>query len=259
MGIKNQNLGQRFLILFIFFLLLLLIYLPSTHADDYYADVDITVDKSGFVTIDGSTNHPDLLIENTGIYTSKEKNFWLLNITKYDFFSDFTFTLTLPEGASINYIKSSGHIRIEEDQGNLVIKGFGKNTNLSVIVQYQLEKNSEILGVNTVDINIVLIVIILVLIGLFFIVYFKGIDKKSIDESKSPNNLDDDSLKGLNKRQKDIMQLLLKSRIPMTQNDIQRELGIPKASVSRNIRRLELKGLIEKEKIGMSNLIRLKK
>jgi len=55
------------------------------------------------------------------------------------------------------------------------------------------------------------------------------------------------------------MNLLLKSKIPMTQNDIQRELGIPKASVSRNIRRLELKGLIEKEKIGMSNLIKIKK
>jgi uncharacterized membrane protein len=34
---------------------------------------------------------------------------------------------------------------------------------------------------------------------------------------------------------------------------------MPKASVSRNIRRLELKGLIEKEQIGMSNIIRLKK
>jgi len=258
MKVKKQKIERDFLILFIF-LLLLIVHLPSIRAEEYYADIDITVDKSGFVTIDGTTNHPDLLTENTGIYTSKEKNFWLLNITKYDFFSDFTFTLTLPKGASINYIKSSGHIRIEEDQGNLIIKGYGENTNLSIIVQYQLEKTSEILGVNTVDINLILIVIILILVGLFLIVYFKEIDKKSIDKNKTTNSLDENSLKGLNKRQKDIMNLLLKSKIPMTQNDIQKELGIPKASVSRNIRRLELKGLIEKEKIGMSNLIRIKK
>jgi len=253
MGTKNQNLGQGFLVLFVFFMFLLLFYLPSTHADDYYADVDINVDKSGFVTIDGYTNHPDLLVENTEVYTSKEKSFWLLNITKYGVFSDFTLTLTLPEGSSINYIKSSGHIKIEEYQGNLVIKGFGENINLSVVVQYQFEKNSEILGLENVDINMVLIIIILVLIVLFFVIYFKGKDEKSIDKNKSS-----DSLKGLNRRQKDIMKLLIESKIPMTQTEIQKELRIPKASVSRNIRHLEIKGLIEKEKMGMSNIIRLK-
>ncbi len=246
--------SQKILKLSIFTLFLFISCYPSVAAEEYYADLDIYVDKSGFVTIDGFTNYPDLLVENTEIYTSKEKSFWLLNITKYDFFSKFIFTLTLPEGTSINYIKSSGNIRIKEDQGNLVIEGFGENTNLSVLVQYQFEKYSESLGAYPVDINMVLIFIILVLIVLFFIVYFKEMYKKSINESKIP-----DSLKGLNKRQKDIMQLLLKNNIPMTQNDIQRELGIPKAAVSRNIQRLELKGLIEKEQIGISNLIRLKK
>jgi uncharacterized membrane protein len=55
------------------------------------------------------------------------------------------------------------------------------------------------------------------------------------------------------------MQLLLERNISLTQTDIQKELQIPKASVSRNIHGLERKGLIEKEPIGMSNLIRLKK
>lgn len=253
--------SQKILKLFIFTLFLFISCYPSVAAEEYYADLDIIVDKSGFVTIDGLTNYPDLIVENTVIYTSKEKSFWLLNITKYAFFSDFIFTLTLPEGSSINYIKSSGNIRIKEDQGNLIIEGFGENTNLSVLVQYQFEKYSENLGTYTVDINMVLIIIILVLIVLFFIVYFKEIYKKPIDESKiaDPDSLNYDSLKGLNKRQKDIMQLLIKNNIPMTQADVQKELGIPKAAVSRNIQRLELKGLIEKEQIGISNLIRLKK
>lgn len=252
MRLKIRN-SYKFLIILSTFLLFIF-YVPFICAETYYADIDINVDKSGFVTINGATNHPDLLVENTEIYTSKEKSFWLLNITKYDFFSDFTFTLTLPEDSSINYIKSLGNIMIKEGQGNLIVEGFGENTNLSVLVQYQFEKNSEILGLDTVDINIVLIIIILVLIVLFFVIYFKGKDEKSIDKNKSS-----DSLKGLNRRQKDIMKLLIESKIPMTQTEIQKELGIPKASVSRNIRRLEIKSLIEKEQIGMSNLIRLKK
>ncbi|GAG42324.1 unnamed protein product, partial [marine sediment metagenome] len=44
-----------------------------------------------------------------------------------------------------------------------------------------------------------------------------------------------------------------------TQVEIEKELDIPKAAVSRNVHSLEIKGLIEIEKIGMSNLIRLKK
>jgi len=55
------------------------------------------------------------------------------------------------------------------------------------------------------------------------------------------------------------MNLLIDKKTPLTQTDIQKQLNIPKAAVSRNIQRLELKGLIEKEQIGMSNLIRLKK
>ena len=69
----------------------------------------------------------------------------------------------------------------------------------------------------------------------------------------------DINLRGLNDRQKNIVKLLTVSKRALTQTEIQHELDIPKAAVSRNIRGLELKGLIEKEQIGMSNLIRLKK
>ena len=51
----------------------------------------------------------------------------------------------------------------------------------------------------------------------------------------------------------------MKENRSMTQTEIQKQLSIPKSAVSRNIGALELKGLIEKETIGMSNLIRLKK
>jgi uncharacterized membrane protein len=227
--------------------------LPSTLAEEYYADLTIDVDSSGFVTIDGVTNHPDLLIKNTENYTSKKQSYWLLNITKDGIFTDFIYVLTLPEGSSINYIKSSGFISIEEIQGNLLVKGFGENESFSIQVQYQIDKltENEVFKFDYVFLILLVAIIVLIIILVRFL-----IKEKTKTEELKDNGYD---FKGLNQRQKQIMKLLIDRNIPLTQTDIQRELNIPKAAVSRNIRGLELKGLIEKEQIGMSNLIRIKK
>ena len=239
--------------IFLFTVLLLILYLPSISAEDYYADVTIVVDSSGFVTIEGVTNHPDLLAKNTEIYTSKKQSYWLLNITKEELFTDFIYVLTLPEGSSINYIKSSGFIRIEETQGDLLVKGFGENESFSVQVQYQIEKliENEIIKFDLVLLILIAAIIVLIIILVRFLLK----EKAKTSEVK----VNGYNFKGLNQRQKQIMKLLIDRNIPLTQTDIQRELNIPKAAVSRNIRGLELKGLIEKEQIGMSNLIRIKK
>ena len=256
MGSKNKNLHKFFLIILVFFLFIL--YLPPVCADDYYADITIDIDDSGFVTIDGITNHPDLLGEDTEVYASKKQSYWLLNITKNEVFSDYIFVLTLPEGSSINYIKSSGSIRIEEEIGNLIVKGFGQNKSFSVIVQYQVEK--VLGGVETYDIAILSIIMAVGLTIVFLVV--KKVVKKRVKEKRSAE-IDgvktEYSFSGLSDRQKEIMKLLIEEKRPLTQAVIQKELNIPKAAVSRNISSLELKGLVEKEKIGMSNLIRLKK
>jgi uncharacterized membrane protein len=98
------------------------------------------------------------------------------------------------------------------------------------------------------------VLIICLIIVLFYV------DKKEKPLTSNNNeNTFSLELKGLNDRQKKILKLLEENNVPLTQTDIQRELELPKASVSRNIRRLEIKGLIEKEQIGMSNIIRLKK
>jgi uncharacterized membrane protein len=245
--IKGINLS------FIFLILVSLVYFSSAYAGSYYADISIDVDSSGFVMIDGITNHPDLLVKNSELYTSKKQSYWLLNITKEDVFSDFIYRLSLPKSSSINYIKSSGFISIEEDKGGLIVKGFGENESIFIIVQYQIEKPSESWSsdFDMIFITLIFLIIILIILLLFFI-YKEKINVKNSEST-------DYSFKGLNNRQKEIMNLLLDKKIPLTQTDIQKELKIPKAAVSRNIRGLELKGLIEKEQIGMSNLIRIKK
>jgi uncharacterized membrane protein len=248
MGLIKMN-KQIFLLI----LILSIICLPITSAETYYADITIDVDQYGFITIDGVTNHPNLLEKNTENYTSKKQSFWLINITKEGNFSDFVYVLTLPQSSSINYIKSSGSIRIEENQGMLIIRGFGENEPFSIQVQYQIEKSAENEFIKFDLVFFFLFLIIILLIIVLIRVFLKERVKNQEIMEEGFN------LKGLNQRQKQIVKLLINKKIPLTQTDIQRELNIPKAAVSRNIRGLELKGLIEKEQIGMSNLIRLKK
>jgi uncharacterized membrane protein len=250
MGLKNIS-NKIFFISFL--LIIVTAFLPSISAQDYYADITIEVDSSGFVTIYGVTNHPDLLIKNTEIYTSKKQSYWLLNITKEDVFSDFIYDLALPKGSSINYIKSSGFISIKEESGNLFIRGFGENESFFILVQYQTEKFNEghIIEFDLIFIFLIFLIIILIIFLIVVLI------RERIKDEQPKSNIN--NFKGLNQRQKEIMNLLIDKNIPLTQTEIQRELNIPKAAVSRNIRRLELKGLIEKEQIGMSNLIRIKK
>jgi uncharacterized membrane protein len=242
----------------VFFLLcILVIPVPSVLGAGYYADLAIQVDSAGFVTITGLTNHPDLLIKNTQNYTSKKQSYWLLNMTRTDVFSDYVYVVALPEGSSINYLKSSGSIRIEEDQGALVVRGFGENKTLSFQVQYQIGQPSD--TAQFLEINY-LYFIALVILAILFVVFFLFKKRKTPPSTEvKEESLGGYDLKGLNDRQKKILRLLQEKNIPLTQTDIQKELQLPKASVSRNIRGLEHKGLIEKEQIGMSNLIRLKK
>lgn len=254
--LKNKN-SLRFLPLSLIFLLIIF-YMPCLSGQQYYADILIDVDSSGFVTIEGSTNHPDLLIKDTEQYTSKKQSYWLLNITKDDIFSEYVFVVSFPEDSSINFIGSDGSIRIEEEQGDLIVKGFGENKTFSVIVQYQIEKvddSAESNGENQITNILLLIIIFISIITLVFLNYSKFFKKP--DENFE--DVKDYNLKGLNERQKKIMELLIERKRPLTQTEIQKELKIPKAAVSRNIRTLQRKGLIEKEQTGMSNLITLKK
>jgi len=143
-----------------------ILYFPSV-CSEYYADIDISIDDSGVVSINGKTDHPDLLAESSDLYTYKNQSYWLLNITKNEVFSDYIYTLTLPQGSTINYIKSSGFRGITEESGNLIIIGSGGNESLSIVVQYQIDKSS-------LDVNILLILgTLMVMLGtiLVFTIY----------------------------------------------------------------------------------------
>ena len=248
---KTRNLYKCLIVLVVF--LFFILYLPSV-CSDYYADIDIRVDDSGVVSINGKTNHLDLLVENSELYTFKKQSYWLLNITKNEVFSDYIYALTLPQGSTINYIKSSGFRGIAEESGSLIITGSGGNESLSIVVQYQINKRS-------LDFNILLILGMLILIIIILLVFaiYQNKRKKLVGSNEKVDNDVGYNFRGLTDRQKQIMELLIETKRPLTQVEIEKELGIPKAAVSRNVHSLEIKGLVEIETIGMSNLIRLKK
>jgi len=253
--IKSSKKCAIILLMFLFSIL----FYPIICAQDYYADIEISVDDSGIVDIEGISNYPDLLVQNSHLYTYKKQSYWLLNITKEEVFSDYVYVLTLPEGSKINHIKTSGFRGIEEEDGKLIISGEGQEETLSIVVQYQVNKTSD--GQSSVDFTVlsILIVSIIILTALLLYFVFKNKQKESTVSDANIVGDGEYNFKGLSERQKEIVQLLIDTKRPLTQVEIQKELDMPKAAVSRNVHSLEIKGLIEIEKIGMSNLIRLKK
>ena len=253
--------GKKHLITILFSIFfVILIFSPLVPAADFYAEIDISIDYAGYVDINGKTNYPDLIVENTEEFTYKNQSIWTLNITIDEQFSDFIFTVELPDNSEIISLYSTGSTRIKDESGNLILEGFGSNQIFSIMIQKKKKKEAGFSVLSNVDsFSIMLILIIVILLILFIIVLFTVDRPYRFRKPVHQFDFDEKKLKGLNDRQKKILHFLMSSDISLTQTDIQKELDMPKASVSRNIRRLELKGLIEKEKIGMSNLIRIKK
>lgn len=230
----------RFLILLGIFSLF--ICLP-VFSEEYYADVTIEVDYNGEVTISGQTNHPQLLIEKTQNYTSKDGTYWTLNISISDIFSDYIFDVSFPEGTVINYLKVPSSFRIETYNGRLHLIGTGQEKPLFVVIQYRFEEK------NTEQDYQILLGLIFAMVLLVILYYFKLNHKKS-KKKKSED-------KFLTERQKQIVSYIENKKEPVAQAELQRELKFPKASLSRNIDSLVNKGILKKGRKGMTNLIYL--
>ena len=171
-----------------------------------------------------------------------------MNITADGNFSDLVYGVSLPQGASINYVKASGQFRIGEENGNLKVIGYGQGVPLSVAIQYQLTKAGSF-----DPLPILLALAAIAAAVLLFIFKDRVMPRRAKVEASGYD------LGALTARQKKIMGYLINAGKPVTQGELERRLGLPKASLSRNLVSLEAKGLLQKEKAGMSNIIRLKK
>jgi uncharacterized membrane protein len=87
-------------------------------------------------------------------------------------------------------------------------------------------------------------------VSVFFYVY---INKRKKSKPKTNNII----LSDLNNRQKEIIAILKKEKM-VTQKYLLNKLNIPKGSLSRNLKSLEAKELIEIKKFGLTNKIKIK-
>lgn len=225
----------------VIFVIMFLIWVSPIIANEYYADIDIYLKEDGSVKIEGLTNHPTLLTNNTFAhdYTSKNGKYWLLNITKKEQFSELLFRVHMPKDSKINYLKTRHLSRIEYDK-SITIIGTGKNENFIILVQYSIEKQI------TSQSKLIYLLIFLTLILITSFLYYK----KSSKNKQTQINVD-----LLTPRQREIVLILQKHKGMLTQSKLEKLTGFPKSSLSRNIDSLARREIIKKEQQGMSNIV----
>src|SRR3989339_685127 len=155
-------------------LLLIVINCMAVFSQEFYADLEITLDESGFVTIDGITNYPDLIVKDSQMYTFKEQEYWAFDLSIEKSF-DFVYILKLPENSEINSINTSGQFRIKTENDNLIIQCYGEDEPLNIFVQYQIKKSEQ----NNFY--------IIFLIGLIVIISFVLVSLKRLNLFKKKN------------------------------------------------------------------------
>ena len=246
------------------FILFFLIFfcLNVVHAQKY-ADIAIDVFNDGRVSIGGATNYEGFKeLGSTQKFTSKDGEYWLLNISTNEIFDKYVYQLKLPENSQINYVKSEGSFRIRSKNSRIEVIGTGENEEFNVLVQYKIDYQNISWSNNFAFIIYggVLGLIILVAILLFL---FKN-NLRNKKEILQKNNLtnsdkvqkDKIDIELFTPRQRDILKILLKDK-RITQKELENQLNIPKSSISRNIKTLEIKGIIKKEKVGQTNYLLL--
>lgn len=274
-----ENLIVNFKKLFTFFVLFVNLLFISYST--YYADIQIDLDSQGLIDIYGKSDLEELInIENSPNYTSKSGSVWFFNLTTSQVMDSFLFELILPPGASINYIKTTPNFRIDEREGRIVIIGVGENKPLTILVQYEIKSKFEEKVSLFGDLIQNYIFILVGFFGIFFgflisKLFHKFDENKKIkaEISKLGINTKTELVKGdlevkngsalkfdtsiLPQRQRDILDIL-KDREKITQKELESLMEIPKSSVSRNVKTLEVKGLIEKVQVGQTNYLSLK-
>lgn len=235
-------------------LFLFLILIPISYSQ-YYGNFEIYVENTGEVSINGITNLASMSnVVSSDEFTSKRGSVWTLNITTDEVFDNFIYELNLPKYADVNYIKTTPTFRIADENGRIQIIGTGDNKPLTLVVQYTINNTSGIL----IEYGLIL-VFLLIFFGLIFVMRFFGfkLKREKNNNKEIMKNDEEYDYTILPQRQKDIIDIL-KSEKKLTQKDLEEKMDIPKSSVSRNLKTLEIKGIIKKEQVGKIKYVSLR-
>lgn len=223
-------------------LLLLLILVAAVTGQNYYADLSVDINADGSATFSGITNHPQLT-GTTSEFTSKKGEYWIFNLSVPETFDTSVIKVNLPADAVMNYVQGKG-IAISSEKGISITQV--SEGPLAFAVQYKIGP--------TKDDWMITVLASVATIFVFWLIFTlahragKKRAKKALPEY----------IKGLPPRQREILQLVRDAGGRLTQKQIEERMSIPKSSISRNIDGLVRKGIIEKQSLGLSNIIKLK-
>ena len=232
-------------------LLFLLLLCTIVTAQEYYANLEFDIQTQGSTTILGTTNYENLSPKTTQEFTSKNGKLWTFFANTNDLFSEYSYKITLPEGAKVQKIETKGTYIIQPQDNQIIIEGFGENIEFDIKIEYVLDLPHK---ENSLFFEILIIVLVLLAIGGIIFFVFKKIKSKKNYEPKEEFDPD-----VLTQRQLMIVKEIEKKNGKNTQAEIQKTLNMPKASLFRNIKGLEKKGIIKKERKGMTMILTLEK
>jgi len=229
-----------------FLLIIFCLVLPISLAQEYYADVQIRVWPAGEVEISGTTNYPALKSGMTQNFTSKSADKWILNMTFPDNFSEYVYDVSFPPGTEINYLNVPKNVRMETEGEVLHVIGSGINQKFFLTIQYSFGDQPPI---PPSPLPLVAAGFIIAIIAVFAYRRFRKISvgKNNSGVKYNPHALTD--------RQRMIVDAISKNKAPITQAKLQTETKIPKASLSRNLDSLIKKGIVKKERKGMTMVV----
>jgi len=228
----------------------------GVNAQEYYANLTFEVQNEGSTIISGTTNSLNLNPQTTQELTSKNGKIWTLLIDTNELFSEYSYKIILPINSQIQKIQTNSTYFVSSKNSNMIIEGFGENINLNIEIEYTINQTQQDMQL----IPIVTGLVILILIGITLFVVLKKDKSKTtpatIEINNSENTFDENALTD---RQLAIIKQLEKKNGRETQAEIQKILSLPKASLFRNLAGLEKKGIIKKERKGMTMLLTLQK
>ena len=252
---------------------------------DFSGDLPYTTDD-GKVTVEArqAENDYSLTLEYvTSELTTKNGQDWRIDIGKpsVEDIDSYILTLKMPSDSSIKSQSGDGIVSTED--GVLIIEWFTESIDDSGVGSFNVEysmsrtelttttvptsevpsttlkesadKDDESQGILVYVIIGLIVIAVLILGFVVFIWYFKGKDSSTRMDSSDISEGKKDIMVTLNKNEREIIQVLICSEGKLTQAEIFRKTGIPKATLSRSLRNLESRKILEVREIGYTNLV----
>ncbi len=236
------------------FILVLLYLCLGVNAIEYYANTTFEIQSDGSTIISGTTNYSPLSQRTTQELTSKTGKNWTFLLSTPQF-SEYSYKIILPSDIQIQKIETNSEYFFGTQNGKLIIEGYGENMDLNLKINYTIVATNPPLQLGFI---LVWVIFALIIIGILITLIKKYKNKLFLKKVTltNENTFDKDSL---TERQLLIIEQLEKKNGKNTQSEIQKILGLPKASLFRNITSLEKKGILKKERKGMTMLLTLEK